>query len=126
METNERFARIATASSDVLKRIDAILLGKEPAGDLPQSHNLRLLTVTEACKMLNMKYPTFYRSMKAGCFDIVTATGKTLIREESVIEFSMGRRGPSEEAILKREERARGLREEYKMKKRDRGLGIRD
>ena len=121
MDANERFARIATASSDVLKRIDAILLGKEPAGDLPQSHNLRLLTVTEACKMLNMKYPTFYRSMKAGCFDIVKATGKTLIREESVIEFSMGRRGPSEEAILKREERARGLREEYRMRK-----GIRD
>ena len=126
MDANERFARIATASGDILKRIDAILLGKEPAGDLPQSHNLRLLTVTEACKMLNMKYPTFHRAMKAGCFDIVTATGKTLVREESVIEFSMGRRGPSQEAILKREERARGLREEYKMKKRDRGLGIRD
>ena len=118
MDTNERFARIATASSDVLKRIDAILLGKEPPGDRPQSHNLRLLTVTEACKMLNMKYPTFYRAMKAGCFDIVKATGKTLIREESVIEFSMGHRGPSEEAILKREERARGLREEYHRNKR--------
>ena len=48
MDTNARFARIATATPEILERIDAILEGKEPSRD-PQKPNNRLLTVAGAC-----------------------------------------------------------------------------
>lgn len=55
MDTNARFARIATATPEILERIDAILEGKEPFKE-PQKPNNRLLTVAEACRELNMKF----------------------------------------------------------------------
>ena len=106
MDTNARFARIATATPEILERIDAILEGKEPFKE-PQKPNNRLLTVAEACWELNMKYPTFHRAMQAGCFDVVTATGKTLIRELSVHEFAAGLRHPSQEGLAARAEKNR-------------------
>lgn len=114
METNERFARIATASQEVLERIDAILEGRDLRPEPEKKPNFRLLSVAEACEMLNMKYPTFHRAMKAGCFDLVTATGKTLIRQESVEEFAAGLRKPSQKALEARQERAARMREEYR------------
>lgn len=106
MDTNGRFARIATATPEILERIDAILEGKEPFKE-PQKPNSRLLTVAEACRELNMKYPTFHRAMQAGCFDVVTATGKALIRESSVHEFAAGLRHPSQEGLAARAEKNR-------------------
>jgi len=106
METNERFARIAAASPDVLKKIDDILEGKVPLSqDLSQE--CRLITITAACRLLGMKYHTFRRAMKDGCFDVVSATGKNLIKESSVREFAQGKRGPSAEGLARREERNR-------------------
>lgn len=113
MEANERFLRIATASQETLDRIDEILEGRLPAA-VSEKPNYRLLSVGEACRELNMKYPTFRRAVKAGCFDVVTATGKTLIREESVREFAAGRRNPSQKSVTARRNRAACLREEYR------------
>ena len=110
METNERFARIATASPEVLKQIDEILEGKSPA-DSNQKKDCRLVTIAEACRMLGMKYPTFHRAMQEGCFDVVDATGKNLIKESSVIEFSLGKRRPTVEGLARRAERNRRRRE---------------
>jgi len=106
METNERFARIAAASPDVLKKIDDILEGKVPFS-LDLSQECRLVTIAEACRLLGMKYATFHRAMQDGCFDVVPATGKNLIKESSVREFAQGKRGPSAEGLARRAERNR-------------------
>lgn len=81
---------------------------------MTESVNCRLLTVGEACKMLNLPYHTFHRVMVAECFDVVMATGKTLVTEQSVVEFSQGLRQPSEASVVARRERAERMRAEYR------------
>ena len=107
MDTNERFARIATASPEILKQIDGIL--EDKTTPKPEK-DCRLITIMEACRMLGMKYPTFHRAVQEGCFDVVSATGKNLIKESSVVEFSLGKRGPTEAGLALRAERNRRRR----------------
>ena len=110
MEDKERFVRIATASPEVLKRIDEILEGKVSPRDTPEPPDCKLISVTEAARRLGLTYATFHRMQQAGCFDIVTATGKTWIKESSVREFALGKRNPSEEYLVSRAARNRRRR----------------
>jgi len=108
METNKRFEKIATASPETLALIDDVLEGriKQPRkADL--STDCRLVTIAESCRMLGLKYPTFHRLMQAGCFDVVSATGKAMIRESSLHEYAAGLRKPSAEYLAEKEERNR-------------------
>ena len=107
MEVNERFKMIAEASPEILKRIDEILEGKAPALDNPEPEDYKLLSVTEATRRLGLTYATFHRMQQAGCFDTVTATGKTWVKESSVREFALGKRQPSKEYLAARAERNR-------------------
>ena len=110
MEDKERFVRIATASSEVLKRIDEILEGKAPPRDTPETPDYKLISVMEVARRLGLTYATFHRMQQAGCFDIVTATGQTWIKESSVLEFALGKRNPSEEYLDAQAERNRRRR----------------
>jgi len=108
METNERFARIATASPETLALIDDVLEGRlkqQKASGI--SADCRLVTIAEGCRTLGLKYPTFHRLMQAGCFDVVSATGKAMIRESSLHEYAAGLRKPSAEYLAEKEERNR-------------------
>ena len=107
METNERFKMIAEATPEVLMRIDAILERRFPAHDNPEPADCKLLSVTEAARRLGLTYATFHRMQQAGCFDTVTATGKTWVKESSVREFALGKRQPSTEYLAARAERNR-------------------
>lgn len=113
MTTDERLMKLLAASPETLKTIDDILEGRmhARAEEASEPPNCRLITVTDACRMLNMKYPTFHRAMQAECFDVVNATGKSLIREESVIAFARGERQPSDAAVEARRSRAASRRE---------------
>ena len=111
MEANERFRLVATATPEVLALIDEVLEGKAlPKRTEVEAPNCRLISVADACRMLNMTYPTFHRAMQEGCFDVVHATGKTWIKELSVIEFADGKRKPSAEGLAARAERNRRRR----------------
>lgn len=81
--------------------------------DSAQEQNIRLLTITEACRMLNVNYPKMYRIMNDGLLDVVAATGKRMIREESLIEYSKGLRNPSPEVLARREARNALRRRQY-------------
>ena len=113
MTMNERLVALAQASEEVLQRIDAVLEGCTESGPSVQEVNNRLLTVTEACRYLNMGYPKFYRVMQDGLVDVVDATGRRLVREQSLVEFAQGRRHPSQEVLERRKVRNAKRREEY-------------
>lgn len=104
MDVNKRFAMIAQASPEVLERIDAILEGGLEC-IAAKEEDCRLITISEACRMLGLEYPSFHRRMKEGCFDVVDASGRAMIRRQSVIEYSKGLRKPTPEALEAREQR---------------------
>ena len=113
MTMNERLVALAQASEEVLQRIDAVLEGHTEAGPSAQEVNNRLLTVMEACRYLNMGYPKFYRVMQDGLVDVVDATGRRLVREQSLVEFAQGLRHPSQEVLERRKVRNAKRCEEY-------------
>jgi len=96
LERIARFDRIARATPDVLRKIDAILDGKCPLeGSESKPSDCKLITITQACRMLGINYYRFRRAMKRGCFDIVSATGRNLVTETSVRAFAHGQRNPT-------------------------------
>ena len=50
---------------------------------------------------------------------VATATGKTLIREEFVRDFSLGLRQPSQSSLKARRDRAEKMRTVYQMTHKD-------
>ena len=115
MEYNQRLMALAQASDDVLARVDAVLEGRDrPVPD--KAENNRLMTVMDAARYLSIGYPKIYRIMRDGLLDVVDATGRRMVREQSVIEFSKGLRKPSGEVLAWREARNAARREEYRRK----------
>lgn len=108
MEINERFERIARATPDILSKIDDILEGRDRQPEKSDlSSDCKLLSIAESCRVLGLKYPTFHRAMQAGCFDTVTATGRTMIKESSLREYAAGLRKPSSKYLAARAEKNR-------------------
>ena len=108
----ELMIELQKASAGKRAQVEAILRGD--CGNLDCAENNRLLTVMEACRYLNMNYPKFRRIMQDGLVDVVDATGRRMVREASVIEFSKGLRKPSAEVLARREARNAARREEYR------------
>jgi len=118
MTSEERLMALLKATPEMKRMIDAILCGKDPCGQKEsKTVNTKLLTITECCSRLGMNYQKFRRLMLDGFFTPVATTGRTMIREEEVIEFSMGLRKPSAEALARHEERNAARRMEYKARK---------
>lgn len=113
MTEAERIKKVIDAPDEVLAKIDAILEGRDEQGG-KKPENVRLLTIMEAARMLGIRYSKIYRMMGDGLLDVVDATGRRMIRESSVIEFSKGERHPSKDVLERREARNAARREEYR------------
>jgi len=73
-----------------------------------------LVTIAEARAFLGWSYPRMRRAMVDGLVDVVTATGRRLVKEESLYELANGLRRPSAEVLARREARNAARREEYR------------
>jgi hypothetical protein len=114
MELQERMEKMLKASPEALEMIDAILDGR----NIPQAReHTRLVTIAEARAFLGWSYSRMRRAMADGLVDIVTATGRRLVKEESLYELASGCRQPSAEALARREARNAARREEYRRRK---------
>ena len=80
METNERFRRIASASSSTLERIDQILEGQED--------NLRTITLKDAAERLGVSRPTVYRLVRKGELTSVLIGGLERIPVQTLINYA--------------------------------------
>ena len=89
MSTNERLLKLATASPAVLAKVDAVLNGTDTTTRIPDK-DCRLVTYTEAARMMNISRPTVYRLAKARRLDVVPLNGVNRIRMQSVIECVNG------------------------------------
>ena len=115
MDFQTRMEKLLKASPEMLEKIDGILEGKS----CPQTEgeHMRLMTIAEARAFLGWSYPKVRRAIADGLLDVVTATGRRLIREESLYELASGRRQPSAEVLARRAERNAARREEYRRHK---------
>ena len=114
MELQERMEKMLKASPEALEMIDAILDGR----NIPQAReHTRLVTIAEARAFLGWSYPKMRRAMVDGLVDVVTATGRRLVKEESLYELANGLRQPSAEVLARREARNAARREEYRRRK---------
>ena len=113
MTEAERIKKVIDAPDEVLAKIDAILEGRDEQGG-KKPENVRLLTIMEAARMLGITYSKIYRIMKDGLLDVVDSTGRRMVSEVSVIEFSKGQRHPSKDVLERREARNAARREEYR------------
>lgn len=114
MELQERMEKMLKASPEALDMIDAILDGR----NVPQAkEHTRLMTIAEARAFLGWSYSKMRRAMDDGLVDVVTATGRRLVKEESLYELASGRRQPSAEVLARREARNAARREEYRRHK---------
>lgn len=114
MELQARMEKLLKASPEALEMIDAILDGR----NVPQAkEHTRLMTIAEARAFLGWSYPKMRRAMADGLVDVVTATGRRLVKEESLYELANGTRQPSAEVLARREARNAARREEYRRRK---------
>ncbi len=89
MTDRERIMRILNANYETQKKIDDILMGRDkPIRHLDQE--TRLLTMSEAAKMLNISRPSVYRMLESGRLSYVTIAGVRRVTLRSVLELSLG------------------------------------
>lgn len=90
MTMNERLLKLAVASPTVLAKVDADLNGTDKSA---RSHDrdCRLITYTEAAKMLRVSRPTVYRLAKGGRLKTVPLAGVNRIVLQSVIDCVDGK-----------------------------------
>ena len=74
MTTNERFLKLATATPAQCAQVDAILEGR---AERSAAAEVRLLSVTDAAKMMDISRMTVYRLKKAGRLSTVELPGGT-------------------------------------------------
>ena len=87
----KRIDKVLTASAPRLHMVDQVLRGLFDPKD--SSHrNFRLINGNDAAKMLNLSLSTIIRLKKSGIFEVVNTPRGSFIREESVIEFALGKR----------------------------------
>lgn len=114
MDFQSLMEKLLKASPEQLERIEAVLDGKI----LPQAkEHTRLMTISEARSFLGWSYAKVRRAIADGLIDVVTATGRRLVKEASLHELSSGRRQPPAEVLARREARNAARREEYRRRK---------
>jgi len=96
MTATERLQRILVADPSKLAQIDAILCGKATAPS--RREETRLITISEAAKMLGISRPTAYKLIREQRLDAIELDGISRIRLQSVLDFSMGLRPRKEVA----------------------------
>ena len=114
MDFQTRMERLLKASPEALEMIDAILDGRNRSQG---NEHTRLMTMAEARAVLGWSYSRLRRAIVDGLVDVTTATGRRLVKEESLYELASGRRQPSAEVIARREARNAARREEYRHRK---------
>ena len=123
MDFQTRMEELLKASPEKLAMIDEILKGKgSPQGKV---EHMRLMTIAQAGAFLGWNYSKVRRAIIDGLLDVVDATGRRLVREESLYELAEGRRRPSAEVLARREAKNAARREEYRRRK-DSLVGIAD
>ena len=114
MDFQSLMEKLVKASPEQLEQIDAVLDGRM----LPQAkEHTRLMTIFEARSFLGWSYPKVSRAIADGLIDVVTATGRRLVKEESLYELASGHRQPTAEVLARREARNAARREEYRRRK---------
>lgn len=96
MRTEERLQKLLVADPSKLAQIDAILSGKATAP--ARREETRLITISEAAKMLGISRPTAYKLIRERRLDAIELDGISRIRLQSVLDFSMGLRPRKEVA----------------------------
>ncbi len=91
MTDRERIMRILNANYETLRKIDDILMGRDkPIRNLERE--TRLITLSEAAKLLNVSRQTVYRMLEMGKLNYVTLDGMRRVTMRSVLELSLGMR----------------------------------
>lgn len=114
MELQTRMEKLLKASPEALEMIDAILDGRNV---LQAKEHTRLMTIAEARAFLGWSYPKIRRAIADGLLDVVDATGRRLVKEESLYELTNGTRQPPAEVLARRAARNAARREEYRRRK---------
>lgn len=73
MTANERLVKLGTASPVLLAQVDAVLDGHK----IRKDQETRLLSISQAARMLGVSRMTIYRLKKCGRLAIVTLPGGT-------------------------------------------------
>lgn len=87
MDDKERLQKILTADKPTLARVDVVLNGGVEMRD-GGDEDCRLVTFTEAARILNLSRPTVYRLVVKGRLDAVPLCGSRRIRLGSVRRFA--------------------------------------
>ena len=112
MDFQTRMEKLLKASPEILEKIDTILEGKDMSRE--STKRTRLMTIDEARGFLGWSYAKVRRAIADGLLDVVEATGRRLVKEESLYELTNGLRQPSDEVLARRAERNAARREEYR------------
>ncbi len=115
MDFQTRMEKLLKASPETLEKIDKILEGKDMSHE--STRHTRLMTIGESREFLGWSYAKVRRAIADGLLDVVEATGRRLVKEESLYELANGLRQPSEEVLARRAERNAARREEYRRRK---------
>ena len=115
MDFQTRMGLLLKAAPETLEKIDEILEGKSIL--CTNDAHTKLMTIAESRAFLGWSYSKIRRAIADGLLDIVEATGRRLVKEESLYELASGRRHPSEEVLSRREKRNAARREEYRRRK---------
>ena len=86
MSERERMMKLLAANPATLAKVDAVLNGTDGKPDKVDD-DLRLITLVEAARMMNLSRPTVYRLVRAGRLDVVPLDGVNRIRLKSVKDY---------------------------------------
>ena len=115
MDFQTRMEKLLKATPEILAKVDAILEGKDMSRE--STRHTRLMTIGEARGFLGWSYAKVRRAIADGLLDVVEATGRRLVKEESLYELTNGLRQPTDEVLARRAERNAARREEYRRRK---------
>ncbi len=93
-EKDEVMMGVCTADAETLKRVNAVLKGKDRSETDAKERieNLRLVKITEAKKILGVARQTVYNLIKQGRLETVDLNGVQRVRMQSIVDFANGSR----------------------------------
>lgn len=86
MNEKERLMKLLAANPATLAKVDAVLNGTDGKPGKADD-DCRLVTYTEAARMMNVSRPTVYRLAKAGRLEVVPLDGANRVRLKSVVDY---------------------------------------
>lgn len=89
MSEAERLKKVLDADPTTLEKVDAVLAGV--ACFLRQSdEDCKLVTISEAARVLNVSRPTVYQLIRAGKLRAVTLDSVRRVHYASIVKFANG------------------------------------